>query len=183
MGKIRFIGLTPHSLDRAEQAVESGLINGKTATTYCPNDNLTYAEAVKLAACMHQKYTSGSVTLQNGSPWYQSYVDYAKANKIITKDYTWNAKATRAGYMEIFASALPAKALAAKNTVENGSIPDVPMTHPQAAAIYKLYRAGIFAGNDAAGTFRPNAPISRAEVAAVLVRMADPNTRMLFTIP
>lgn len=100
-----------------KQAVESGLINGKTATTYCPNDNLTYAEAVKLAACMHQKYTSGSVTLQNGSPWYQSYVDYAKANKIITKDYTWNAKATRAGYMEIFASALPAKALAAKNKI------------------------------------------------------------------
>ena len=26
-----------------KQAVESGLINGKTATTYCPNDNLTYA--------------------------------------------------------------------------------------------------------------------------------------------
>ena len=91
-----------------KQAVESGLINGKTATAYCPNDNLSYAEAVKLAACMHQKYTTGSVTLQNGSPWYQSYVDYAKANKIITKDYIWNTKATRAGYMEIFASALPA---------------------------------------------------------------------------
>ncbi|MDY3993575.1 MAG: S-layer homology domain-containing protein [Evtepia sp.] len=165
-----------------KQAVESGLINGKTATTYCPNDNLTYAEAVKLAACMHQKYTSGSVTLQNGSPWYQSYVDYAKANKIITKDYTWNAKATRAGYMEIFASALPAKALAAKNTVNDGSIPDVPMTHPQAAAIYQLYRAGIVQGSDSQHSCKPNDNIKRSEVAAILTRMMDSSKRIPFTM-
>lgn len=165
-----------------KQAVESGLINGKTATTYCPNDNLTYAEAVKLAACMHQKYASGSVTLQNGSPWYQSYVDYAKANKIITKDYSWNTKATRAGYMEIFASALPAKALAAKNTVNDGSIPDVPMTHPQAAAIYKLYRAGILQGSDSQHSCKPYDNIKRSEVAAILTRMMDSSKRLSFSM-
>ena len=36
-------------------AYEMGLINGKTATTFKPDDNLTYAEAVKLAACMNQR--------------------------------------------------------------------------------------------------------------------------------
>lgn len=165
-----------------KQAVESGLINGKTATTYCPNDNLTYAEAVKLAACMHQKYTTGSVTLQNGSPWYQSYVDYAKANGIIDKDYTWNAKATRAGYMEIFAAALPDKALAAKNTVNDGAIPDVPMIHPQAAAIYKLYRAGVLQGSDSQHSCKPDNNIKRSEVAAILTRMMDSSKRLSFTM-
>ena len=48
--------------------------------------------------------------------------------------------------------------------------------------IYQLYRAGVLSGNDDAGTFRPNAPITRAEVASVLVRMADPNTRILFSL-
>lgn len=65
------------------------------------------------------------------------------------------------------------------NSIPAGSIPDV---YKSDAAIYKLYRAGIFAGNDPSGTFRPNSPISRAEVAAVLVRMADPNSRVLFSL-
>ena len=93
-------------------AYEMGLINGKSATQFKPNDNLTYAEAVKLAACMNQRYMTGAVTLKNGSPkWYQSYVDYCKTNKIIDKDYAWEQPATRAGYMEIFSKALPDSAL------------------------------------------------------------------------
>ena len=45
-------------------AVESGIVNGKSEDTYCPNDKLTYAEAIKLAACMHQREVEGIVTLQ-----------------------------------------------------------------------------------------------------------------------
>ena len=162
-------------------AWEQGLINGKSATLYAPFDNLTYAEAVKLAACMHQKYTTGSVTLANGSPnWYDSYVKYAKDNGIINKDYDWNAQATRAGYMEIFANALPTSVFAAINTVPDGSIPDVPMTHPQAAAIYKLYRAGIVQGVDDAHNCSPGSNIRRNEVAAILTRMMNPNARVPF---
>ena len=55
-----------------KSAVEMGLINGKSPTTYAPNDNLTYAEAFKLAACMNQLYTEGVVTLTSGNPWYKS---------------------------------------------------------------------------------------------------------------
>ena len=49
-----------------KSAVEMGLVNGKTPTTYAPNDNLTYAEAIKLAACMNQLYVNGEVTLASG---------------------------------------------------------------------------------------------------------------------
>ncbi len=130
-------------------AYRTGLINGKTATAYLPDDLMTCAEAVKLAACMHQKYTTGTVTLVNGSPWYQSYADYARANGIISRDYDWNAPISRADYAAIFAHALPETAFAPKNAVADGAVPDVPSSHPQAADIYKLYRAGILAGNDA----------------------------------
>ena len=47
-------------------AVESGLVNGKSETSYAPGDNLTYAEAIKLAACMNQLYTDGAITLKSG---------------------------------------------------------------------------------------------------------------------
>jgi hypothetical protein len=66
-----------------KNAVEMGLINGKSETEYKPEDNLTYAEAIKLAACMHQLYTTGEITLKNAEPWYQSYVDYCMKNEII----------------------------------------------------------------------------------------------------
>ena len=88
-------------------AYELGLINGKTANQFAPNDSLTCAEAVKLAACMHQQYMYGVVTLGNGSPWYENYVDYAWEKGIISRTYAWNKTATRAEVMEIFAFALP----------------------------------------------------------------------------
>ena len=40
-----------------------GVINGKTETEFKPDDLLTYAEAIKLAACMSQVYLNGKVTL------------------------------------------------------------------------------------------------------------------------
>lgn len=165
-----------------KSAYESGLINGKSDLSFAPADNLTYGEAVKLAACMHQKYTSGSVTLKNGSPWYQSYVDYAKTNGIISVDYSWDSTATRAGYMQIFASSLPDSALGQINNVSDGAIPDVPTTHANAAAIYKLYRAGVVQGSDAQRNCNPSANIQRSEVAAILTRMMDSSARMEFSL-
>ena len=168
--------------DDVASAVETGLINGKTPTKFCPNDELTYVEAIKLAACMHQKYTTGAVTLKNGEPWYKPYVEYCREHGIIKKDYDLNAVATRAGYMEIFASALPDEALEPINLVEDGAIPDVPMSHPQAEAIYKLYRAGVVQGVDEAHCCRPDSTITRAEVASIVTRMMDKDSRISFTL-
>ncbi|MBE6913078.1 MAG: hypothetical protein E7473_11205 [Ruminococcaceae bacterium] len=164
-----------------KSAVEMGLINGKSPTTYAPNDNLTYAEAIKLAACMNQLYAEGSVTLKNGNPWYQSYVDYCKSKSIITKEYNYNEKATRAGYMEIFAKALPDEALPAINDVPSNSIPDVQMAAYYAESVYKLYRAGILNGVDKDHRANPYANIKRSEVATILVRMMDDTKRVSIT--
>ena len=165
-----------------KDSFNTGLIDGKTATTFAPNADLTYAEAVKLAACMHQRYLTGKVSLTNGNPWYQSYVDYARTNGIINKNYEWSAPATRAGYIEIFANALPAAGLDPINSVKDGSIPDVSMKHPQAAAVYKLYRAGIIQGVDSKHNCNPSANIKRSEVSAVLTRMMNESVRIRFSM-
>lgn len=185
-------GYIPHSFadvnvrdwfsEYVADAYATGLIDGKTKTTFAPLDNLTYSEAVKLAATMHQKYTTGTVTLKSGTPWYMSYVGYAKENGIITKDYDWNATVTRAGYMEIFANALPESALTAINTIADNAISDVPMSHESADAIYKLYRAGIVRGVDGVYNCSPDSNIRRSEVAVILIRMLDSTERSKFTI-
>ena len=166
-----------------QNAYALGLINGKSEGRFAPNDNMTYAEAVKLAACMHQNATEGRITLENGSPWYQTYVDYAKANYIILNDYNWNAPASRAGYLDIFSRALPYSQLAEMNYVPEGSIPDVKISHPQAYEIYQMYRAGIVQGVDANFNCSPASNITRAEVAAILSRMTDTDKRKKFSVP
>ncbi len=166
--------------DEVVKAVETGIINGKTLTEFKPDDLLTYAEAAKLAACMHQVYTSGEVTLKNGDPWYQPYVDYCMENFILDKDYDYNANATRAGYMEIFANALPDEAFADINSIPDGSILDVKDNAPYAIYVYKMYRAGIVTGVDAEHRCNPDANILRCEVATIISRMMDEDKRVRF---
>ena len=185
-----FTDVKPESwyYEDVDNAVRLGIINGKSETTFAPDDNLTYAEAIKLAACMYQLYKDGQVLIvSTGSPWYQTYVDYAKDHGIITDNFfdkvsDINEKATRAGYMEIFASALPDEALKGINNVPDGSIPDVPMVHESAIGIYKLYRAGILTGVDAAHNCKPEDNIKRCEVAAIITRMMNENKRVTFSM-
>ena len=162
------------------RAYYDGLINGKTNTTFAPDLNITYVEAIKLAACMHQKYTEGKVTLTVGNPWYKPYLDYCIENGILKEDhgYDLNAPATRQGYMRIFAYSLPPEALEEINYVAEDAIPDVKKD----PAIYKLYRAGIVGGVDAARNCNPTANIKRSEVAAVLTRMMYKAARIEFTL-
>lgn len=168
--------------DDVKATVEMGLINGKDADSYAPDDNLTYAEAIKLAACMNQLYKNGKVTLTSGDPWYQPFVDYCISNNIIKKEYNPNEKATRAGYMEIFANSLPDEALGAINKIPDNSIGDVPSSSAYASAVYKLYRAGILAGIDDKHNCGPEVFISRKEVASILARMMNENKRVSFEI-
>ena len=167
--------------DDVKSAVEMGLINGKSTTTYAPNDNLTYAEAIKLAACMNQLYNEGAISLASGNPWYKPYVDYCIDKEIIDKEYNYTENATRAGYMGIFAKALPDEGLEAINNVPDNSIPDVPSSRAYAAGVYKLYRAGILTGVDDAHNCNPLANIKRSEVAAILTRMMNEDKRVSIT--
>ena len=168
--------------DEIVNAVSTGIINGKTKTEFKPDDLLTYAEAVKLAACMRQKYEEGKVTLGNGSPWYQPYVDFCKEKGIIKKDLAYSDNATRAGYMEIFANALPEEAFKEINKIPNGSILDVKDSASYAHYVYKLYRAGIVTGVDVDHNCNPEASIKRSEVAVIIARMMDEDERVEFSM-
>ena len=168
--------------DEIVEAVYTGIINGKSETIFAPDDLLTYAEAVKLAACMSQVYLNGNVTLTSGTPWYQPYADYCRINNITTKNYDYNANATRAGYIEIFANALPDSAFEDINNIPDGSILDVKDNAPYAIYVYKMYRAGILTGVDALHNCKPDDNIKRSEVAAIISRMMNEDKRVKFNM-
>ena len=157
-----------------------GLMNGVETTKFKPTNQVTAAQTITLSARMRKLFLTGNGSFSTTSPWHKAYSDYAVSHDIISSvPADMNGTLTRQEFAAIVANALPSEALPTINNVPFGSIPDV---YRSDAAIYKLYRAGILAGNDAVGTFRPNSPITRAEVATILVRMADPNARVLFSL-
>ena len=173
--------------DSVRSAWKNNLIDGVTATEFRPDSTLTVAQAIKLAAALHQLDRTGEVSLKNGGVnWYDSYVNYAVTNGIIEKDYAnytkaqMNAPVTRGEFVHIFHGA--ESAYAAINTVADNSIPDVKMTDKFAAEIYEFYRAGVLTGSDAKGTFHSASSIKRSEVSAILVRMFDTASRQNITL-
>ena len=189
--------------DAVYTAAGMGLINGKGKDAagqdyFDPEGNITLAEAVKLAACMNQLHTEGAVTLTNGDPWYESYADYGKFRFLMASEMGFSYESVmgmpdkvlnRAEFAWIFARALPEDALPAINAVPHNAIPDMrrdlaDLTDQQRyllsyyEEVYTLYRAGIVNGSDAAGTFHPESNIRRSEVAAIAVRMMQPEKRV-----
>ena len=83
VGGFRDVDQNAWYLKYLDTAVDSGLINGRGDGRFAPNDDITGSEAVKLAACIGQLLTEGSVSLTNGSPWYASYMEYAVEEGIL----------------------------------------------------------------------------------------------------
>lgn len=172
--------------DSVKSAYRMGLVTGTRLGVYDPLGGVTIGETVALAARIHSLYYRAHTEFPASDPWYQSYVDYAVENRIITAQYDdYNAPAMRSDFAAILVRALPADQLPAINTVENNSIPDVPYSLPYAGAVYRLYRAGILTGSDENGSFLPDTGVSRAEAAAVAGRMTMETQRktVMLTAP
>ena len=161
---------------------EYGLMQGSSSTQFNPNGNITIAEAIVLSSRLHSVYYNDNYTFIQGTPWYDSYVQYAIENSIIEDGEfsNYDANATRAQFAIILAAAFPDEALTAINDVKE--IPDLDSSLNYAPPIYKLYNAGVLTGNDAYGTFTPEASINRASVTAIVARMAVPSLRKKVTL-
>ena len=161
-----------------KKVYELGLMNGNSTTTFNPKGMFTVAEALTVAGRMHHLANGGSGTLPKTSgAWYQGAVNYCLAQGIITRgqfdSYTRNA--TRAEMAGVVRAALPDGQWKAINSVS--ALPDVSAGTDYSQAIFDLYNAGVFTGNDKYGMFQPYANITRAEVAAIVARCADPGQR------
>ena len=168
--------------DSVAKAYELGLVKGASPTNYNRRGDIKIGETIALACRIHSIYMGDGeeFAVAEGEKWYAPYVRYAIKNDIITEgEYEiYNVPATRSQFAAILAKALPAEELQAMNNVADNAIPDVSVTDAHAEEIYLLYRAGVLTGNDSYGTFTPDNPIKRSEVAAIIVRMAIPAERV-----
>jgi len=160
-----------------------GLMEGMGNQRFAPKESASIAEAITLAARLHNIYHGGDGLFERSVPWYQVYVDYAYANGIIDDlEMSFSNRATRREFAEILCAAFPDEAFNVISDIPDDSIPDIKMDDEGAEAIYKLYRAGVLTGSDDRGTFYPDDTINRAAVATILSRMAIRNMRIQFAL-
>ena len=161
-----------------------GTTNAAGERVFQPGSMLSLAETVTLACRIHSTYFGQSQPFAQSSPWYQTYIDYAVEQGILSSAGefdNYNREATRGQFAAILARSLPDAAYTEINTVELGAISDVDMNQSYALSVYKLYRAGILTGGDG-GDFSPDASITRSEAAAIVGRIVQPASRQSFTL-
>ena len=167
------------------EAYSRGLLSGKTDTTFAPEQNLTIAETIKLAASVHQLLATGkndasAFVSASGNHWYDGYVSYAYKNGIVTEEYDdYNAPASRAQVAVLFSRAARSSGAVFEeiNPAAFGDLPDVSNEMWYAGAVYNMYRWGIITG-DASRSIKPESDIKRREIAAIIMRMIDSERRV-----
>lgn len=153
-------------------AYEYALANGTSSTAFSPNGKFTVAQALTAAVNVHKAYYGTTVrNAASGEKWYTPYVEYCVNTGIIKADQFDNVERniTRGEMATVFANILPEGEYAA---VKNGSCPDVTSDMACAAAVKKLFDAGIVGGDAGTGNFRPNDEIVRSEACVIFTRIA-----------
>lgn len=151
-----------------------GVVNGKTTVdgkkeNYAPGDNVTIAEVLKMA------FESGGLGKAAGAPgfggnhWASGYFKQAENLGLTIMSNLKNADrpATRAEVVRIIlevAGIQPEFAESSFNDVGN---------HPDKSYIEEAKNLGIVSGDSGKGTFRPNDPVNRGEVAKIIYNFID----------
>ena len=139
-----------------------------------------HPDRVELTAWPNTDYTRFNRQLASFLPapaagmWYRNALWYVREHGLLDsqpRETAFEDPASRLDLAEWICSALPPEALAPLSEVE--ALPDTADW-----AVLTLYRAGILTGTDAAGTFHGERGLTRAELAAVLARVAEPSLRL-----
>ncbi len=151
-----------------------GIINGyKDAAgnelgEYRPGNNITVAEILKIGLETSEKGKAvgklpNMVSAMNH--WAKEYVAQAEelGLNLVEGDVDLNRPATRAEVVRMMLEALGIE----PDTISKTSFSDLPKLHKHAAFIEYAKELGIISGDAGATTFRPDAPINRAEAAKI----------------
>lgn len=179
--------------DNAKLCYETGLMTG-TETGFEPDKTITGPECAALAARMLEKLTGKAIVMPTPKPgeellWYQGYVDYLyeaidASGSSLYGIIQWGDQAAfeqpASRWELVVFLALVADGngdyFPAINQVE--ALPDVGATDNVTRFFYET---GILTGTDKYGTFAGERTVTRAEVAAMVSRMARPELRLAFS--
>ena len=142
-----------------------GVINGYPDGSFRPGDNVTYGEAFKLLLLAIGVAEPAYVP---GQHWAMPYVKPALDNKLM---YTFNS-----AYLDSVPSRLTVARMVARALDLIDVAGESPYDDCEDGYVVELYEKGIMNGFDNADgskSFRPDKPISREEMAAIIWRVKN----------
>ncbi|MFH0838191.1 MAG: S-layer homology domain-containing protein [Patescibacteria group bacterium] len=152
-----------------EKGIVSGYKDGagNEIGEYRPGNNVTVAEILKIGLeTSNNGQGDGVPALQAAlNHWAKAYVKRAEelGLDIVGTDTDLNRPATRGEVIRMMLEAAGVD----PDAVSGTSFSDVSASHKHAAFIALAKELGIVSGDDNTGTFRPDEPINRAEVAKI----------------
>lgn len=182
-GQFRDVSVDDWFKPYVREATNLGIIRGRSSNSFDPTGLLTVGETVTLAARLRSIYHTGTANFDQSVPFYATYVAYALAHGIIEGHHDYTIPITRAQFAKIIRNTFPDNAFEIINDIPPFGINDVAYDTSVDNAIYSMFRAGILTGSDRFGTFFGGSSISRAEAAAIMVRLANPGARLEFSLP
>lgn len=151
---------------------ETDMMKGTSEYRFSPTHNITYAQAITLAARIHAKFNFPKKQFYQTGLWYQVYLDYCKTYRLIDEDDITNIDAaiTREEFVELLD-------LMPKDQYDRLN-PNITPPDTDSESVQKFYASGICVGSDGEHNFMPDSFITRAEVSAIVTRMLDSSLRV-----
>ena len=161
-------------------AAGAGLMQGTGEGSFSPDQTLSVAEVVTLAARLYAEENGESVpTSDPDQSWYQGAYDYCVDSSLFTAAEvpvsSMTDPATRFAMVDLLDRAVPDSEKAPIHS--EVTVPDLSQSSPYGDVVYRWYQAGITQG-DQDGNFNGGSQITRAETAAILCRLAGLTERV-----
>ncbi len=181
-GEFKDIDKSDWFYESVKGAYEYELSDGDGNGRYMPYGLVSVAEVITFADKLNMRYNNiKKITVASGDEkWYKPWIEYAEKNSIILEDEfsgRYEKPATRAQVAYILGNALPFSNYENINT-DITDVPDMVNTDSYYNEVIMLYRAGVLTGKDTLGNFAPTENITRAEMAAVMYRIANSEARI-----
>lgn len=136
---------------------ESGIINGTSATTYAPNDTLTWAAALKLLLVSHGDLKAADAT---GADWSKNAIAKAAELGLVAADLDGAKAISRLEFCQV----------AAKLNKLAESKTESKFTDCTDGYVMALVDAKVIDGMTAT-TFEPDASLTRAQIAKIIYQL------------
>ena len=156
-------------------AANAGWFAGNPDGSFGPNDPLSMAEVIVLAARLHSAHTNDEIPAPvEGEAWYMPYHKYCVEHEILGVDGYLGEMDEAATRFEMAAiwdlAAYPPRVVGGVNEVADGFIPDLAEGDEYGEVVYRWYRSGILTG-DAEHKFNGENNITRAEACVIICHL------------
>lgn len=161
-------------------AYNKGIMLGYTDKTFRPNNNVSWAEAITIAARIHAAYNDNLIAEPSqNEAWFMTYYRYCSERGMLPSATPAVGKLSqsinRYNLAYLFAKTIDDQDMPKICDYAIGDLSSIPGYYK--ASVEKLYAAGVMIGVDSSYRFCGTSTTSRGQIATVISRLVEPALR------